>query len=75
MNTPSLLTSSRRQEVNRGVAYNCCGFKIADFYVDQLICISRMCGRKIDNSLDLVENIWQEVQHLCINNNDHSHEP
>jgi hypothetical protein len=74
-NTPSLLTGSRRQEVDRGVAYNCCGFKIADFYVDQLICTNLMCGRKIDNSLDLVENIWQEVQHLRINNNDHSHEP
>jgi hypothetical protein len=56
-NTPSLLTSSRRQEVDQGVVYDCCRFKIADFYVDQLICTSLMCGHKVDNSFDLVEYI------------------
>jgi hypothetical protein len=57
--TPSLLTGSRRQEVDRGVAYNCCWFEIADFYVDELICTSHMRGCMVNNSLDLVENILQ----------------
>jgi hypothetical protein len=40
--------------------------KIADFYVDQLICTSPMCGHMVDNCPDLVRNIWQEDQHLHI---------